>query len=500
VRGPENGEELVEKVRRRLLRDGLIANSVGAGLVFLTIGFLIQVLAGNAEQERLGRENGPVLALYMLLTIPVTTMAANRLRAPVERWLISGGRPSDAVRDRALRLPVQLTSLSVVGWGAALALFLFYNRGEEGEIVATIGVALLLGGLTTFAIIYLLAERTLRPVTARVLAAAPPERPSSPGVHVRLVVAWTLATGVPLLGIGAVSALGLAGTDAAVEDVAGAALFLVAVALGVGLLGVVYVARSIADPVAAVRGAVGRVGEGDLDVRVEVDDGSEIGLLQAGFNRMADGLTERERMRDLFGRHVGHDVARAALESEVALGGEEREVAALFVDVVGSTALAARRPPAEVVALLNRFFGIVVEVTEAHGGLVNKFEGDAALCVFGAPVADDECVSSALAAARTLRDRLRIELPEIDAGIGVSAGTAVAGNIGAEERFEYTVIGDPVNEAARLCELSKERDERLLASGAALKRAGEAERRHWSVGEGVALRGRDAETRLATVA
>jgi adenylate cyclase len=241
------------------------------------------------------------------------------------------------------------------------------------------------------------------------------------------------------------------------------------------------------------------VEQGEFDARVPVDDGSEVGQLQAGFNRMAAGLAERERLRDLFGRHVGQDVATAALDGELRLGGEEREVAVLFVDLVGSTTLAARRPPTEVVALLNAFFHLVVEAVERHGGWVNKFEGDAALCVFGAPTAREDPAGDALAAARELRDRLVAELPELDAGIGVSGGPAVAGNVGAEQRFEYTVIGDPVNEAARLCELAKKRPERVLASDAALERAGQAERRRWSFGEEVELRGRPVPTRLATL-
>jgi adenylate cyclase len=141
----------------------------------------------------------------------------------------------------------------------------------------------------------------------------------------------------------------------------------------------------------------------------------------------------------------------------------------------------------------------VVETVERNGGWVNKFEGDAALCVFGAPTARDDPAGDSLAAARELRDRLSSELSELDAGIGVSAGAAVAGNIGAEQRFEYTVIGDPVNEAARLCELAKKRPERVLASDAALERSGEQEGAHWSLGEEVELRGRAGPTRLATV-
>jgi adenylate cyclase len=212
---------------------------------------------------------------------------------------------------------------------------------------------------------------------------------------------------------------------------------------------------------------------------------------------MAAGLEERERLRDLFGRHVGRDVARSALEREVQFGGEIREVAALFVDLVGSTTIASRRPPGEVVALLNDFFRVVVEAAERQGGWVNKFEGDAALCVFGAPGDLDDPAGAALAAAREVRDRVAAELPRIDLGVGVSAGRAVAGNVGAEERYEYTVIGDPVNEAARLTELAKLEPGHVLASAIAVSGALDAEALCWDVGEIVELRGRTAPTQLA---
>jgi adenylate cyclase len=345
-----------------------------------------------------------------------------------------------------------------------------------------------------------LSERIYRPVFARVLADASHRQPAGPSVAARLTTTWALASGVPMLGVLLISIAALAGADLSLNEVAGAALFLGVVSATVGALGMIISARSVADPLASVRDGLSEVERGDFKARVPVDDASEVGLLQAGFNRMAAGLEERERVRDLFGRQVGREVAEAALDGEVELGGEVRDVAVLFVDVVGSTTLAARRPPEEVVELLNRFFGLVVEVAERHGGWVNNFEGDAALCVFGAPVPMEDAATRALAAARELQQRLAQELPEMDAGIGVSAGPAVAGNVGAEERFEYTVIGDPVNEAARLCELAKEKPERVLASQRALETADPAEREHWSLGESVTLRGRDEPTRLATAA
>jgi adenylate cyclase len=135
-----------------------------------------------------------------------------------------------------------------------------------------------------------------------------------------------------------------------------------------------------------------------------------------------------------------------------------------------------------------------------HGGWVNKFEGDAALCVFGAPTSHPDAAGAALAAARLLRTRLDTELPEVPAAIGVSAGPVVAGNVGAAERYEYTVIGDPVNEAARLTELAKRAPGRLLASDVALERAQPRERDRWQPGESVQLRGRDRATVVATPA
>jgi adenylate cyclase len=159
--------------------------------------------------------------------------------------------------------------------------------------------------------------------------------------------------------------------------------------------------------------------------------------------------------------------------------------------------LVTGRPATEVVDLLNRFFAVIVEEVDRHHGFVNKFEGDAALAVFGAPNHLDNPEGEALAAGRAIARRIRAEVPECVAGIGVASGTAVAGNVGAKERFEYTVIGEPVNEAARLCELSKDTPGHLLASSDTVSNADESERAHWTLGETVTLRGHDEPTRLA---
>jgi len=240
------------------------------------------------------------------------------------------------------------------------------------------------------------------------------------------------------------------------------------------------------------------VEHGYLETYIGAYERSEIGRLQTGFNRMVAGLAERDRLHDLFGRHVGADVAQRALEEGASLSGDVVEAAVLFIDLVGSTKLAESSPPQEVAEVLNDFFRIVVDAVDDHNGLINKFEGDAALAIFGAPLKLADPASAALATARTLGTALR-RLP-VDFGIGVSAGRVFAGNIGAENRYEYTVIGNAVNEAARLADLAKTSDRRILCSAAAIERAADDERAHWAECYSTVLRGRSEATQVSAPA
>jgi adenylate cyclase len=481
----------------KLISMGTLA--LGAFTTFVAVGFLFPAFGGSVKVNNASAwVNGPLVGAVIALSgVMYSRIKRPHLRGALH-WIIEE-RPPDAREHRlTLGLPVYLVKCDALGWALAAVGFAIFNGIlYSWGLAAIVAATIWFGGETTCAVAYLLYERALRPVTAKALAARPADAVAAPGVRLRLAMAWVLGTGVPLIGVLVLGLASAFGWTHHSKYVGIAVLFLGIVATASGFLVTLLAARAIADPVSGVRDGLERIARGDLDVDVQVDDASEVGQLQAGFNRMAEGLRERQRIRDLFGRHVGEDVARIALSEGVRLGGEEREVAALYVDIVGSTSLALALPPTEVVRLLNRFFRVVVEVIEAEGGLVNKFEGDAALCVFGAPVVTDDPAGDALRAARTLAARLSKELPEVDFGIGVSAGLAVAGNVGAESRLEYTVIGDPVNEAARLAELAKQRPERVLCSSAALERAGAPETDAWSVTASEVLRGRLAPTQLA---
>ncbi|MDX8152868.1 adenylate/guanylate cyclase domain-containing protein [Patulibacter brassicae] len=473
----------------------LIANTIAAGITLLLIAL---VIPGSGEERASVGANMIVLGGFALVTLPTILVWASRTTARTLAWLREDREPTESERLALLRAPWRVMRVVGAGWLVATLIFFGFNTQYSMPLAIRVGITVLLTGTVMAAWAFLFTERLLRSAAIEAIERGGPiDRAVAAGVVRRQLLGWTTATGAPTLGIVAVGILALAG----VEGTTPARLGLTMVVLGAtvlvfGLVVELVAARAVADPIRTVRKALDRVGRGDLEGRVPVYDASEIGRLQEGFNRMVVGLRERERLHDLFGRHVGEDVARVALESDVRLGGEVREVCALFVDIVGSTALAAEREPDEVVVLLNRFFAVVVSTVERHGGWVNKFEGDAALVVFGAPVDQADAPDRALAAARELGRRLREEVGELRAGIGVSGGRAVAGYLGAETRLEYTVIGDPINEAARLTEVAKEVDGGVAAAGRLVARAGEQERARWVLDHRRTLRGRDAETEV----
>ncbi|MDX6198563.1 MAG: adenylate cyclase [Actinomycetota bacterium] len=482
------GPELSRRTAKRLTRALVISNVAGAIDVFYFLAFLLPVQS-TVNQARMRLLNGVVFVPLVVVGVAVGKHVGGRIGRPVIAWLESGLPPTEGARRAALRQPLWLMYLNGSLWVSAAVVFGLLNLTTSPRLACDIALTIVLGGFTTCTVAYLFAERIMRPVVSRAMEGSDEPPPVLLGVKPRLLLAWGVGSGIPLVGI-AMSLYGPPGTTLGRNGIA----FLVFLGLSVGFFSITAAAGAVSDPVRSVAGALRAVGQGRLDASVPVYDASEVGRLQSGFNTMVEGLRERERMRDLFGRQVGDDVARLAIERGAELGGELRDVAVLFVDVVGSTELAATLDPQEVVRRLNAFFAVVIDVVQAHGGWVNKFEGDAALCVFGAPVEQPDPGTCALSAARELADRL--QGLEVDAAIGVCAGPVVAGHVGAESRFEYTVIGDPVNAAARLTELAKSSAYCVLADAAVLT-AGSAEAQQWVLGEAVVLRGRSTPTVLA---
>lgn len=500
VRGVLEGElgdiprsDLASAARVLIVGAIVLANLIGSAIVVLLLGVVLPVPEEAVDAAgAVGADPTGGIA-YIAAALVVGTVVGLRLATPVIAFVEAGRTATEEERRSVLRLPLVLLELQAALWLGAVFVFGGLALGTSTLYAFEVAITIALGGIPTSALAYLYTQRLLRGAAAIVLEEVPPRRREVPGVGARAVLVWILGA-VPAAGVITLAAFATQ-TDTTVDELAVATIVLTAVTVGVGLIGTVAFARSVADPLQRLRDAFASVEEGDFDADIPVFDATEVGYATAGFNRMAAGLRERERLRDLFGRQVGTDVARRALEEGVTLGGEEREAAALFVDIIGSTQFASDRNPTEVVEALNDFFEVVVDATQRNDGLVNKFVGDAALCIFGAPLQQDDPASAALTAAREIRDGL--SGGELDASVGVAIGTVVAGNVGTAERYEYTVIGDPVNEASRLTELAKKYDGRVLASEQTVEAASSEEAARWTLGESETLRGRREPTRLA---
>jgi adenylate cyclase len=494
------GRKLRRRVRWLTISAIVVANVVGA-LVVIAFGLLVLPKPDGLDRGQTALANLILAVAYLAVAVGVGVGVGRRLGegggGGIRSWLDNDRAPDETEKLRVLRAPLRVLAVAAALWAVAVVAFTLLNLLFDPLLALGVGLTVALGGVTTCAVAYLLTELAMRPVASRALASGPPRRRGLPGLTARWLLTWALCTGGPVVGLALIGVVALTPVHIDETTLALTTVTLCGIALAFGALASLLAAYATVHPIGSIRRGLAEVQEGNLDVELAVWDSTEIGLLQAGFNEMVGGLRERERIRDLFGRQVGREVAHEALATGVELGGVECEVAVVFVDVVGSTRLAATQSPHRLVGLLNRFFGEVVEVVEAHGGWINKFEGDAALAVFGAPQALEDSHGRALAAARELDRRLRASVAELEAGIGVGSGLAVAGQIGHEDRFEYTVIGDPVNEAARLSDLAKEHTPHVLASARTVHLAARDEAERWALGESVELRGRSEPTVLA---
>lgn len=474
----------------------LATNIVGAMGVATFLRFLIPL----PEAQELTSPNtttAMLYAAYFIFAIIAGVTMTLIFFAPVLRWQRTPeAYDPNMVRNLVLRIPTLQTVTGAVLWTIGVVIFSLVALQYSTKWAVAVGVTALLGGLMVCLMTYMEAERLVRPVAARALQRDAPEHSQLTPLSRRLLVTWMLTSAVPVVGM--LLLLAAESSDFFPGDANAVIPPLTALGLTMlltGYAGTHLFSMAVADPIRELQYAINRVRRGETNTTVRIYDSSEIGVLQAGFNEMMRGLRERQRVSDLFGQYVGTEVARRALEEKPELGGETRSVAVLFVDVIGSTGFATEKEPEYVVKALNEFFDRVVEGVHRNKGIINKFEGDAALAVFGAPLSLDDVAGHALAAARELREELADM--EFEAGIGVAAGSVVAGHIGARDRFEYTVIGDAVNQAARLTELAKNTPGRVLTSAATLMQANEAEQARWTMLKSVELRGRRQMTQLA---
>ncbi len=398
--------------------------------------------------------------------------------------------PVDA-RRRALGGPLAIAAIGFSFWLASVPLFILVTVLRTGrwstDLMSQQVLSPIVNGFLAFTTTYLVVDWVFRKmVVPRVFPdgrIARDDSTAAPGVLGRMLIFLTAVAFIPiftLLGLVRSAAVRIeAGLDVATVLPALARAseitFVVYLLLGVGLT--VLVGRAIARPLGEMAEALRRIEAGDLDAWVEVTSGDEVGVLAEGVNALATGLRDRDRIMTTFGCVVEPTVRDHLLAGELRLGGEERRVSILFCDLRGFTALSEHAPPQEIVSTLNRFFTAMTGWVRECDGYVDKFVGDGMVVVFGlfdpaTELAEARAAAAAVRCAQGMRGRLETinagrseggEIP-LSLKVGVHSGEVVAGTIGATDRHQYTVIGDPVNVAARLEDLCSELGEDLLVS------------------------------------
>lgn len=245
--------------------------------------------------------------------------------------------------------------------------------------------------------------------------------------------------------------------------VVGAALVLISLSVAL------FLGLRAARPIRDLAHAAKFIEAGDLDHAPVLKGGATIELDEAAraFNGMVEGLRERAKIRDLFGKYVPENVARLLISDEGAAAPRQGVASVLFSDLAGFTAMSETMSPAEVVDTMNAFFSRAVEIIEAHQGIVAQFQGDAVVAVFNTPIADPDHAHHAVKAARRLAEAVASEQfhgHRLKIRIGVNTGPVVSGAVGASNRLSYTVHGDAVNLAARLEQMNKETGTTILVS------------------------------------
>ncbi len=229
----------------------------------------------------------------------------------------------------------------------------------------------------------------------------------------------------------------------------GAAAFIVALGLSLS------VSHGMTKPILALVRGTEEIQRGNFDHRIGIKSKDEIGLLTRSFNEMSAELALKERYRSVLDKVTDKDVAEQLVKGSVELGGELRDITVLFCDIRGFTPLTEGMPPAEVINMLNEHMTVITKVVHTNRGVVDKFVGDEIMVIFGAPRSyGDDTLNAAKCALDMVAEREKLNdggQYQIKIGLGLASGEMVAGNMGSVDRLNYTVLGEQVNLASRLC-------------------------------------------------
>jgi adenylate cyclase len=400
------------------------------------------------------------------------------LLRPIQRWIKGERSPEETASAwaAAVSLPLNMirrdfwVPIVIVVIPTCVAAVLFIELSWLSLVPLMTGAIVAVG---YGAILHYFAlEQGMRPVLVDINQSIAPGRQAEASaipLKVRLIATLPLMTVVTGFVVQAITA-DQSGVPTPELDF----LIAVAAATAIALEIAVLFTKSVTSPVADIQKATEAVQRGDYDISVPVTTADELGELAASFNEMVAGLKERERLREAFGTYLDREVAEYILSEGFSEEGVEVDVSVLFCDVVDFTDFAAGAEAREVVSCLNDLFEIIVPIIASHGGHVDKFVGDGLLAMFGAPEPFEDHADRAVRAAVEIARRVNDEDEgPFRIGIGVNSGRVVAGSIGGAGRLNFSVIGDPVNVAARVEACTRKTGDDVLISEQTQRRLSE---------------------------
>ena len=471
----------------------LLINLVGAFIIFFYFAYIdLETFYENKAFWRGTSEDWTTFAVIMVALSVGGMLLTWRYGKTLKHWegVIRQGTPIEkiplAIQKLAATYPIRVAVIVFMMWLLAGGFF-----AQGGLTIASVGAGTFwrtligiagVGGLICSTLTFLVVDT----LWGQSMPTFFPD--SDPGelgiwrvtVGQRMLGTLLLTGVVPLIvlaGAARTSIFGLMAFELdpyeTLDNLQRTILYVVGVSMVSNVVLGLLATRSLLHPLQRLIKGMECVGGCDFSSRLSVQSTDELGYLAYRFNQMVTELQESQQMRDLFGRYVSREVADQVLRKGAALGGEQVSATVLFADIRDFTGLSERLPAEQVVDILNRYYTRMVDVIIEHGGWVNKFGGDSLLAVFGVPIRQPDHALRAVRAAWQMNralagfnaEQAALGLPPLTIGVGISSGDMVAGNIGGTERLEYTVIGDPVNLAARLQTLTKEMGQPILLSG-----------------------------------
>ena len=424
-------------------------------VVYLSYTLVIVAFQGSGRYI----EAAAITAVAVLVRVYVWVLPGSKGVRPFERW--AAGQRIDPITalnatfTYTRRLTARAIATDVV-WAALLGVVVGAMAGANGSRLiqyAVVGAAY--GGAIGVISVHSFVEGALRPARAAIAGGTGigDSLPRSRPTFATWSKMYTLAVAFAFGTAGAILAalIDRAPEDPIISVVIGGALMLVS-----GQLAVVTTSPYL-QPIRDLAEGTERVAVGDYSRRLPVVQDDDLGALAASFNRMQAGLAERQRLQAAFGAYVDPALAaRLLAQGDDVFTGERREVTVMFVDIRDFTPFAEAHTAEETVARLNALFEIMVPAVVDGGGHINRFLGDGAMVVFGAPndLADhaDAAVTAAVQIHRLVAQRFG---GEVRIGIGINTGVVIAGTIGGGAHLEFGLIGDTTNVAARVEQLTK---------------------------------------------